>query len=92
MHKCTYTHTYIFTHTQAVKSAAVHENYIFTASADQTVRIWDLTTEKCVGVLDLHHTAAINALTVGGGHYDSMLFSCSDDGMYVYVCVYCICM
>ncbi len=90
-HKKTDALTIHTAHTQAVNAVAVHDNHVYSASADKTIRVWDLTTHTAVAVIDLHHKGSINALVVGTGHFDPTLYSCSDDG--ICVCMHlCACM
>lgn len=63
-----------------MEAVAVTGEYLFTASADKTIRVWDLTTYAMIAVLDLHHKKTITSLAVGAGHFDVQLFSSSDDG------------
>ena len=66
-------------HFSAVNALAMSRDWLFTASNDQTIRVWDMTTYALVAVLDLHHRGAIRGLAVGGGHYGVHLYSCSMD-------------
>lgn len=67
-------------HHSGVNALAISRDWLFTASTDQTIRVWDITTYALVAILDLHHTAAVLGLAVGGGHYGTHLYSCSEDG------------
>lgn len=42
-------------HDEAVLDIAVHNGMLFSASADSTVRIWDLKTYECIHVIDHTH-------------------------------------
>lgn len=62
-----------------VTAVAFHGEWIFSASADKSICVWDLGTLERVGVIDLHHRDEINCLAVGAGGFDMMLFSGSND-------------
>ena len=66
-------------HRQAVNAVAVHGTEVYSASSDQTIRVWDLTTGTCVEVLDLHHHGRVTCLAVGPGYRPLQLYSGSDD-------------
>jgi WD40 repeat protein len=66
-------------HSQAVNAVAVHGGTLFSASSDQTIRVWDLATGACVEVLDLHHHGRVTCLAVGPGYREALLYSGSDD-------------
>jgi hypothetical protein len=51
---------------------------LFSASDDKTVRAWDLASDTCVSVLDLHFLGAVTCLAVGPGHHDVQLYTGSD--------------
>ena len=62
-------------HFQAINAVCVSGDWIFSACDDKTVRVWCLTTCKCIRVLDLHHLESIRCLTVCPGRFDMQLFS-----------------
>jgi WD40 repeat protein len=68
-------------HTDTVTSVAItpDQKYVVTGSADNTVRLWDITTGKEIREY-LGHTAAVTGVAIyniGGPTY---IFSSSDDG------------
>lgn len=61
-------------HAGAVYSIALHGNKLFSGSYDTSIRVWDLTTFKCIQRL-VGHTSSVEALTTG----KDKLFSASTD-------------
>ena len=52
-------------HTDYITSILIDENFLISASADQTIRKWDLTTGECVLVY-AGHTSLINRVVCTG--------------------------
>ncbi|CAG9464369.1 unnamed protein product [Pedinophyceae sp. YPF-701] len=61
-------------HSEIIWAILVHGPLVFTASADQTIRVWDSTIRRCVKVLQ-GHTRPVLCLTASDTH----LFSGSYD-------------
>lgn len=38
-------------HIRSISSLCVHENMVWSASADRSIRVWDIATGKCVGTI-----------------------------------------
>ena len=65
-------------HTSPVNALAAWCDLLFSASDDKTVRVWDLASDTCVSVLDLHFLGAVTCLAIGPGHHDVQLYTGSD--------------
>ncbi|KAL4854787.1 F-box/WD repeat-containing protein 7 [Chlorella vulgaris] len=61
-------------HSEIIWAIEVLGNRVYTASADKTVRVWDMTTKRCLQVLE-SHTRPVLSLAIAGGR----LFSGSYD-------------
>jgi hypothetical protein len=61
-------------HGNSVLSVAVFEGKLFSASADDTIKVWDLKTGKCTATLK-GHLGQVSCLAI----FEGKLFSGSDD-------------
>lgn len=52
-------------HTDYITHLVMHKNYLISASADQTMRKWDMTTGKCMFVCT-GHTQLVNRIACIG--------------------------
>jgi WD40 repeat protein len=57
-----------------VEAICGNGKYLFSGSADKDIRVWDITTQKCVKILD-DHSAAVKALVAD----EDMLYSAAND-------------
>ena len=74
-HQETFQHlTILDGHTDWVLALAVSSDFLFSASGDNTVRIWNMTTLKHISTLT-DHTSHVTALAFS----DNLLFSGSED-------------
>lgn len=61
-------------HEEIVWAVEVHGRKLFSASADKTIRVWDIDSRRCEHVLE-DHTRPVLSLTISGnrlysGSYD----------------------
>ncbi|KAI8807058.1 WD40-repeat-containing domain protein [Cladochytrium replicatum] len=65
------------THPDFAKSVAVsiEGTYVFTGSRDENVRVWDIASEKCIGMFEGHFNEVSSLQIIGG-----ILYSGSLDG------------
>ena len=63
-------------HEEIVWAVEATENYLFSASADKTIRVWDTASRRCMHVLE-EHTRPVLSLAVSVEH--GKLFSGSYD-------------
>lgn len=52
-------------HTDYITDILIYENYLVSASADQTMRKWDMTTGKCMFICT-GHTSLVNRIICSG--------------------------
>jgi F-box/WD-40 domain protein 7 len=61
-------------HDEIIWAIQISGNTFYTASADKTVRAWDITSRRCLGVME-HHTRPVLSLAIS----DNKIFSGSYD-------------
>lgn len=53
-------------HDEIIWAVEVHSNRLFSASADKTIRVWDMESRRCENVLE-DHTRPVLSLTISNG-------------------------
>ncbi|PRP74395.1 hypothetical protein PROFUN_10293 [Planoprotostelium fungivorum] len=61
-------------HTGRVVSMTIYNQLLFTASTDRTIKVWDITSYRCIKTL-CKHTGTIFSLVI----HDKLLFSAGSD-------------